>query len=681
MNIETKKRFPSPIAEGKMGGLVLGLVLILPLVMAYSHFLPPLQGYYLKQYIKLSVGRTKQADKGKYTVLVAIPGTGANLGRCQANWPPLHYREDKPINQATVEMVQRCTEEAAPGEMKKWLREEVYAGETMTGTLFPVLCVWGVGILAFLIGGAVFDTKRRNKAREPLQIAGPVMLDRETFNKQVNGDGYPFLLENPQTFTERLFRKEKTVRIRAEDENLNVMCMADPGTGKTLILMQALAELARRGKSHVAVVYDPHIQYVPVLYNERRSDIIFNPLDDRCPSWNPAEEIDHSDEATAYSQGLAMGTSLFVGKPSDKNWFFTYCSQLIWAYCLVRLRAADAHALAYLLEHANPLIDIVVKGTELEEMLSHNAAQQRAGVTSHLSQIAFALRQIPKKEAGRRHFVMREYCETRKGWVFLTSTQKTRAALRPLQSLLLDTAIMGFMSMGERGDLPSVTIGLDEAQTLQKLPTLLSLMTEGRKTLRVVMGFQGRSQIKEIYGEETEALLSAAFTKFMMRTSEPEAQEWLSKTVGDVLRERMHETRPLAVGGGNSTVGSEGPKLERLVIPSEFGGFEKRQGIMKYGNRNVKVTIPIIKREPVAQGFIPRPSVPAVQMEIPDLETARKEAADAIAENVYKEMKLRFDAKKRIEEEERAEEALRVAANPPAAPKPKKPVQPQMVQP
>ena len=87
------------------------------------------------------------------------------------------------------------------------------------------------------------------------------------------------------------------------------------------------------------------------------------------------------------------------GKPTDRNWFFTYCSQLIWKHLLVE-HQPDAHEMAHLMQHSDPLIDLVVQGTELEQMMAENAQQQRAGVISHLTQVAYALRQIPEK--GRR---------------------------------------------------------------------------------------------------------------------------------------------------------------------------------------------------------------------------------------------------------------------------------------
>jgi hypothetical protein len=195
---------------------------------------------------------------------------------------------------------------------------------------------------------------------------------------------------------------------------------------------------------------------------------------------------------------------------------------------------------------------------------------------------------------------------------------------------MLDSLIMRLLSMGERYELPAVVMTIDELQTLQKLPQLMPLVTEGRKSLRVVLGFQGRSQIKALYGEEAEAIFSAAYTKFMLRTSEPDAARWLSDTVGEVEIERLRESRPadLMTKSGHSF--SNEQKIERLLLPSEFSGLDDLHGYLKYGNHIVKFTLPIMPRVVRAPGFVPRAPQPIAKKPLPNLEEviAQKKAAE-----------------------------------------------------
>jgi type IV secretory pathway TraG/TraD family ATPase VirD4 len=75
--------------------------------------------------------------------------------------------------------------------------------------------------------------------------------------------------------------------------------------------------------------------------------------------------------------------------------------------------------------------------------------------------------------------------------------------------------ILRILSQGARPNLTPVQLILDELPTLQMLPQLQAAMTESRKTgLSIVIGFQGRSQIKTPYGESAETIFSAPFPKF-----------------------------------------------------------------------------------------------------------------------------------------------------------------------
>ena len=115
-----------------------------------------------------------------------------------------------------------------------------------------------------------------------------------------------------------------------------------------------------------------------------------------------------------------------------------------------------------------------------------------------------------------------------------------------------------------------------------------------------MIAFQGRSQIKALYGEEAEVLLSAPFTKFLMRTSEPEASKWLAETVGDVELERVRETMPAHIGAkGSHSYGTE-QKIEKLLIASEFQGLDDLHGFLKYGNLILKLKLPIMPKRQAA---------------------------------------------------------------------------------
>jgi hypothetical protein len=104
-----------------------------------------------------------------------------------------------------------------------------------------------MAVLLLTIGG-VCNVARKRRARQGVQLRGPELVSRWQFNRRVKGDGFPIVLENSRNLFE-LMRGQagKVLRIRRKDENKNIICMSDPGGGKTSILMQILDEVERRG--------------------------------------------------------------------------------------------------------------------------------------------------------------------------------------------------------------------------------------------------------------------------------------------------------------------------------------------------------------------------------------------------------------------------------------------------
>jgi hypothetical protein len=81
-----------------------------------------------------------------------------------------------------------------------------------------------------------------------VQVRGPELVTRSQFNRRVKGDGFPIVLNNRRSLFEIARGEEgKVLRIRRRDENKNILCMSDPGGGKTSIIFQILDEVERRG--------------------------------------------------------------------------------------------------------------------------------------------------------------------------------------------------------------------------------------------------------------------------------------------------------------------------------------------------------------------------------------------------------------------------------------------------
>ena len=195
----------------------------------------------------------------------------------------------------------------------------------------------------------------------------------------------------------------------------------------------------------------------------------------------------------------------------------------------------------------------------------------------------------------------------------LPSRHEIRESLRPLVSLWLDSLLLRLMTSAEGGARP-VWIILDELASLQRLPQLPTAITEARKAnLRLVLGFQGRTQLEARYGVEAETMLSQPMTKVFLRTSEPRAAKWISETIGNVEIERLKESRtePMSRSFDTWKRKSKTYHLERrvepLVMDSVIQGLPNLSGYLKSQNLVVPVTFPWVPPERKQRGFIPRP--------------------------------------------------------------------------
>jgi type IV secretory pathway TraG/TraD family ATPase VirD4 len=172
----------------------------------------------------------------------------------------------------------------------------------------------------------------------------------------------------------------------------------------------------------------------------------------------------------------------------------------------------------------------------------------------------------------------------------------------------LDMLVLRTMNQGRPGVRP-VWFILDELQSLHALPQLHTAITESRKAGNpVVLGFQGRSQLEELYGRKAEAMLSQPATKIFLRTDEANSAKWISETIGDIEIERLRESR--MEGHFPSHRHSRNYQFERptepLVMASEIQGLPDLHGYLKSGNQVVRLSFPYIELPKRQQALIVR---------------------------------------------------------------------------
>jgi hypothetical protein len=502
--------------------------------------------------------------------------------------------------------------------LHSWLEQSIYNGQSLWQSTRQARYA-GLLVLALILPLAIRqDIRQARKRREGRRLRGANVVSRAEFHRRNPGlSGIGWSTAGRPTFWElcNLTKPErKVIRVARETEAQHFLFVGDTGSGKSSVIRQLLLQVAERDET--AIVYDPEGEYVTQFLDPERGDVVLNPLDVRMPYWSPADELCRREEA------ITLATSLFPDRDRE-NRFFVESPRKIFAH-LLKYRPTPQQ-LAYWIAHADPEIDRRVAGTALAKYVAKDAPQQREGVLAVLEKAASALELLPSRERTTRQWSITEWAAKRQGWLFIVTTHETRETVRPLVSLWLDFLTLRLTAQSSsRQVLAPVWVVVDELPTLQTLPTLPLALAESRKSnTRMVLGFQGRSQLQLRYGREAEAMLSQPRTKIFFRTSEPEAAQWISKSIGEIEVEHLREGRSTRdYGLGSSKNATVDRRIEAAVLASEIQHLPDLEGYFQVPGYTLKVKFPYFAPVHNELSVIPAAGEDFFTSDKPDLEDA-----------------------------------------------------------
>lgn len=564
---------------------------ILASVMCFTLFcleqvrmLPVLQRSYLSAYARSTIG-SQFHQSGKYNLIyIKGPRKAPRLAVLADFADSVAQLSEITASEGYSEFRHGAVETLRDVSLARWLRAAVFEGNGLFA-LFRIAVFEGIFVLGLMLGFAIrADMRRFKELKYGRRLKGPVMLTPRQFNKTLKADGLSIQTDERGT----------KIAIPAKAEAKHIQVMGDTGTGKTTLLLEMLQQIELRGDS--AIVYDTEGEYTEKFYSKERGDWILNPLDARCPYWTPAAELRNHAEARTLAASLYQPTS------DKKGEFFTETPQKIFAH-LLKFRPSPQQLVAWMSNEAE--IDRRVEGTELAAMIAKGAQQQRSGVLGSLGLIADSLRLLPTEEqADKRAWSANEWSKTRQGWIFLTSTENTQDALRPLQSLWLDSLILRLLTRPKPGQNRAWFV-IDELASLQRLPQFHNALTKARKSQNpIIFGYQGKAQLEVIYGHLAEVMLSQPSTKYILKTSEGAAAKWASELIGEVEIERVRETVADGKRAGKSFMMDR--QVEPLVLKSELQGLADLHAFVKHGNYVSRFSFPPMSMRKVAEPLVPR---------------------------------------------------------------------------
>lgn len=591
--------------------------------------LTPLQRVYFKQYLRSTYRRYLPNAKSRYTTLSAIlvDPTGKEQKSAATDliaepvldenrrikfdarhYPVFRTREGIPSKKLFWEQ-----SIAFDSRAYDWLRTTIYDDQSIPGIWRPAwlgaIVIFITGLLA-LIGLDIFAQRRYLKGQ-------PIRGTRELLAKAYTREHRKHLGYGIAVVQGKRGTRELTVPLAEENEGL--LLLGDPGTGKSQVIHQLLDRIADRNPGEGVVCYDPAGEFIAAHFNAE-TDIVLNPLDERCPFWMPGYDIINPDDETNGPQRQFIAESFFPYPDhiAPNTQFFIKGARSIFAQ-MMRFNPTPERLVEMLTDEE--LIDYCVAGTEHAHLIGRDAKGQRGGVLATLSEVGESFKLLPPTKDNPKNWLsFYKWSRRREGCIFITSTHGTREALRRLHAAWINILLANLLSetYSVARNRPCWML-IDEVHSLKHLPILKTTLVEARKYgVKMVLGTQNKAQFEEHYGRGAATMLASSHTKTLFRCNEPESARWVSEMIGEEEKERprIGTTATVQANGRDSINYSTFTERRSVVSKEQIMALPNLHGFWKYADSVVPFEIEPVDRPQVAPSFIPRQLKTVIQKEL-----------------------------------------------------------------
>lgn len=382
---------------------------------------------------------------------------------------------------------------------------------------------WNVFVIttvASVVGLRRYFVKRGQEMVSEQYLRGAKLLKPEELKLEIDGarDNQRKILYEENALD--LWVGMEKIRIPESLTYRHISLAGVPGTGKTQVINSALKQIGQM-KRQKCLIVDPNGQYYARF--GQPGDKILSLYDKRSEPWSfwgekvPAEffsaalvELDHSGGNKFFSSaGRALLTDL------------------------VRLNNTTQGLWKDITSNPKDLLPKLQGGISPGLL---GAPEQASGVIASASVEMGFLRNLNYWNQSEDFFSITEWAlSDSEDWVFLIFKKDELSAVAPLLRLWFDLAVNGVLQRNENLDYPHLWAVCDELPSLRQLPSLPSLLAEGRKfKSSLISGYQGREQLIDIYKAEiTKSILSNHQIKFICRITEHTSATDESKTLGE----------------------------------------------------------------------------------------------------------------------------------------------------
>lgn len=422
----------------------------------------------------------------------------------------------------------------------------------------------GVSLLSGVAGYGLFEGYQRF-------IKNRLLNGKETLNRGTR-------IATTAEVRRQVFKNSKNPRLTfgevpmpRQAEPYHQMVMGATGTGKSVYLNQLLTKIREEGDT--VVVVDSGGDFVKKHFDEE-TDFVFNPFDQRCINWSPMYELKGEWDIDSLARSIIPD-----GTGENKEWN-TYAQTFLIAL-MRKLWSRDEKNLKDLLYYAcvAPVDELrtFLEGTTATALMvsEKTFGSTRSIVSTYLS----SYQNLP--EEGHQFSVSEMVRQEHSGFLFITYRDDQLASLRDLIACLLDVIARAILSLPPN-DNRRVWLIIDEFASLGKIQTIEAIATKSRKAGGcLALGMQTVAQLRDRYGDNmAQTILSCLSSWLVLRSTDAETAEYVSKYIGDVDRTKMKRSHNSS-DSGDSQGHNEEQSTSRAVMASEIQALPNLEGFVR----------------------------------------------------------------------------------------------------
>lgn len=420
------------------------------------------------------------------------------------------------------------------------------------------------------------------------------------------------------------------VNIPRSAEPYHFFVVGSTGSGKSVAITNLIDHIEARGD--IALVVDSGGEFASRYYKEGR-DHILNPFDDRCVPWSPTAELAGPWDAEAMAKSMIPD-----GVGDSKEWngyaqtFVTSLKRRLMEKNQLSIKDLLYYAQAASIEELTPLLAGTPAASQL--MSDRTFGSIRTIATNYLSTYSYL-------SDNDNPFSISKFIRAEKpGFLFLTYRDDQLDSLRNMISCALDVAARTILAMPANSER-RVWLIIDEFASIGKVQSIEAVATKARKMGGcLLLGLQSVSQLQDRYGEKAaQTILSCLSSWLVLRCSDAETSEYVSKYIGETEISRMTRSESTSDTGGGSDSRNEQIQTQRAVLPVELQRLANLAGFFKlagdYPICNIKLNFPK-KRDKRAtnyaeRDFIAKPMLDLIPATAPAVPVATGAAGTVLA--------------------------------------------------